>query len=88
MKLYGAILGNEGRNHRGRCGLNVSDLITARDVAKRLRVSLPYIYKIAAAGRLPCIRIPCPGEGQKKEQTLVRFKPEDVDEFIEKHAQR
>jgi len=61
------------------------DLITAKEVKRILRVSLPLVYKLAEQKRLPCVRIECPGEGTKKPRTLVRFKLEDVQEFIERH---
>ena len=63
----------------------MTDLLDAKDVRKMLKVSLPLIYKLAQQGRLPCVRIPCPGEGSKKRQNLVRFKLEDVIRFIDEH---
>jgi excisionase family DNA binding protein len=60
------------------------ELLTPKDVAKILRVSLPYTYKMADRGQLPCIRWECPGVGKKK-RTLVRFDPEAVQQFVEKH---
>ena len=60
-------------------------LLDAKDVKRMLKCSLPLVYKLAGNRRLPCVRIPCPGEGTKKRQNLVRFKPEDVYEFIERH---
>jgi hypothetical protein len=65
-----------------------SELLNAKDVRRMLKVSLPLIYKLAEQGRLPCVRIPCPGEGLQKPRTVVRFKAEDVLEFIEKHYRR
>jgi len=61
------------------------ELLNAKDVKRMLRVSLPLVYKLAEAGRLPCVRIPCPGQGKKKPRTIVRFKLEDVHGFIENH---
>jgi predicted site-specific integrase-resolvase len=60
-------------------------LMDAKDVKRVLKVSLPCVYKWAEAGRLPCIRIPCPGEGTKKPRSIVRFKLEDVHRFVEEH---
>jgi excisionase family DNA binding protein len=51
------------------------DLLRPRDTARRLGVSLPQIYHLAATGRLPCVRI-----GRS-----VRFRPADVDRFIRDH---
>jgi hypothetical protein len=67
-------------------GQNDTDsLMDAKDVKRMLKCSLPLVYKLAGQGRLPCVRIPCPGEGTKKRQNLVRFKVEDVHGFIERH---
>ena len=60
-------------------------LLTAKDVKQILRVSLPFVYKLADRGVLPAMKYPCQGVGQKKRQFLVRFKPEDVQAFIESH---
>ncbi|MFC1488574.1 helix-turn-helix domain-containing protein [Thermodesulfobacteriota bacterium] len=60
-------------------------LITARDVQKILRCSLPLIYRMADRGQIPSVRWECPGKGTKKPRTMVRFKLSDVKEFIEKH---
>jgi len=64
---------------------DTESLLNAQDVRRILKVSLPLVYKLAEQKRLPCVRIPCPGEGTKKRQNLVRFKVEDVHEFIEKY---
>lgn len=58
-------------------------LLTPNEVQKLLKCSLPYVYKIAAAGSLPCVRIPHLGDGRKAD--MVRFKKEDVFAFIERH---
>jgi len=58
-------------------------LLDAKDVKKILRCSLPLVYKLAARGQLPCVRWECPGEGDKKPRTVVRFKQSDVINFIE-----
>lgn len=59
-------------------------LLTAKDIRRLLKCSLALVYKLAEQGRLPCVRIPCPGNGSRKK-TLVRFKPSDVQEFIQAH---
>jgi len=64
---------------------HIDTLVDAKDVQRMLKVSLPLVYKLAEQGRLPCIRIPCPGKGKVKPRTLVRFKVEDVYGFIEQH---
>jgi predicted DNA-binding transcriptional regulator AlpA len=63
----------------------IEPLLDAKEVKKLLRCSLPWIYKAADQGLIPCVRIPCPGEGSQRERTMVRFKKEDVFHFIEKH---
>ena len=63
----------------------IEPLLDAKEVKKLLRCSLPWIYKAADRGLIPCVRIPCPGAGRQKERNMVRFKKEDVFHFIEKH---
>jgi predicted site-specific integrase-resolvase len=64
-------------------------LLTPRETRQILNVSLSLVYRWAEIGRLPCVRIPCPqGEGSTREKSLVRFKPEDVWAFVERHYRR
>ena len=60
-------------------------LIDAKDVKRMLKCSLPYVYALAKQKRLPCVRWECPGEGTAKTRTMVRFKVQDVHNFIEEH---
>jgi hypothetical protein len=60
------------------------ELLTAKDVKKILKCSLPLVYKMADRGQLPCVRWECPGEGVRKKTTL-RFELEALRDFIEKH---
>ena len=60
-------------------------LLDAREVGKLLRCSLPLVYKMADRGQLPCVRWECPGDGDKKQRTMVRFKRADVFRFIDEH---
>jgi hypothetical protein len=60
------------------------ELLTPLDVKRILKCSLPLIYKMANQGRLACVRIPCPGDG-KRQKSMVRFKLEDVQGFIERN---
>lgn len=62
-------------------------LFTAKDVSKLLRCSVPLIYKMAERKQLKVIRWECPGEGDKKSKTMVRFKKSDILDFIEKNYQ-
>ena len=65
-----------------------NELLTAQEVRRLLKCSLPLIYKMADRGQLPCVRWKCPGGGKEKSRALVRFKREDVFAFIENHYQR
>ena len=60
------------------------ELLTAKDVKKILKCSLPLVYKMADRGQLPCIGWDCPGKGKRKKSTL-RFEPEAIRDFIEKY---
>jgi len=66
----------------------MEELLDAKEVKKILKCSLPLVYKMADTGELPCFRRVCPGVGNKKPRTMVRFKESDVIDFIENHYQR
>jgi predicted DNA-binding transcriptional regulator AlpA len=66
----------------------VENLLDSRQVARILRCSAPLVYKMADRKQLPCIRWECPGTGSQRTRTTVRFRLEDIQEFIEKHHQR
>ncbi len=72
------------KNHNSK---EVEPLLDAHEVKRLLKCSLPLIYKLAERGQIPCIRWECPGEGEKKPRSMVRFKQQDVFDFIEKHYQ-
>ena len=57
------------------------ELLNATEVRKILKVSLSYVHSLASRGELRAVRLPC--QGQNK--ALVRFKLEDVRQFIESH---
>lgn len=63
------------------------ELITTKDVRRMIRCSEALIYKWADEGRIPCVRIPCPGHGKQKKR-LLRFKHDDVTRFIEAYYRR
>jgi hypothetical protein len=65
--------------------LEIEPLLNARDVSKILRCSLPHVYKMADRGQLACIRWDCPGNGERRPRTVVRFKKSDVFDFMEAH---
>ena len=60
----------------------VEPLLTVKEVKQILKCSLPLVYRLAVDGRLPAVRIPCPGNGNRAK-TIVRFKKADVFQFIE-----
>jgi hypothetical protein len=64
---------------------DIQPLLDAKEVKRLLRCSLPLVYKLADQKRLPCVRIPCPGNGTKKRQNMVRFRLCDVLKFVEDH---
>lgn len=51
-------------------------LLTARDVARLLRLKTSTVYEAAADGRIPCVRL---WSGNRK--SLIRFRPEDIDKL-------
>ncbi len=61
------------------------ELLTPKDIKKTFRCSLAMVYKMAERGQIPCIRIPCLGDGKKRSRDMIRFKKEDVLDFIETH---
>ena len=61
------------------------DLLKPKQVAKLLSMSVPWVYKAAKRGILPCVEIPSLEENGKEP---VRFKREDVFKFVEKHYKR
>lgn len=66
----------------------LNELLNAQDVRKILRCSLPHVYTLAARQQIPCVRWQCPGEGTRKERTMVRFRLKDIHDFIEQNYQR
>jgi hypothetical protein len=65
--------------------LEIEPLLDAKEVKRLLRCSLPLVYKMAERGQIPCIRIPCPGDGLQKSKSILRFKKNDVLAFINKY---
>jgi hypothetical protein len=57
------------------------ELWTPKQVQSFLKVSLPYVYRLAERGQLPCVRIPSEGQG-KRAKTVVRFLKTDVIDFV------
>ena len=65
---------------------NLEPLLNAQDVRKILRCSGALVYRMSEDGRLPCVKIPCRSKGRQKH--VIRFKREDVINFIEKNYRR
>jgi excisionase family DNA binding protein len=62
-------------------GMKVSeekDLLRPRDVGRKLGLSVPHVYTLAAAGTLPSVKL----------GRAVRFRPADVDRFIRDHRRK
>ncbi len=51
------------------------DLMTVKEVARRLRFSASLVYQLVDSGKLGCHRI---GNGRG----AIRIRPEDVDEYL------
>ena len=66
----------------------IEPLYKAHAVKRVLNCSLAKVYRLVEEGLLPCVRIPCPGEGTKKQRTLVRFRRKDIVDFVEKHYKK
>ncbi len=54
-------------------------LLKVAAVAERLGISIPHTYRLAATGKIPCIRI-----GGK----AIRFEESSVDRFIRDHRRK
>jgi excisionase family DNA binding protein len=51
-------------------------LLTARDVAERLSISTATVYKLVAAGAIPCLRV----------SNAIRFRAADLRTYVERIA--
>ena len=63
----------------------MDELLDAKDVKRILKCSLSLVYAMAEREQIQCVRWEAPGKGRKK--TMVRFKLEDVQKFIDGHYQ-
>jgi predicted DNA-binding transcriptional regulator AlpA len=61
------------------------ELLKPKAVAKMLGMSVPWVYKAAKRRILPCVEYPGMGENGSEP---VRFKKEDVIQFVEKHYRK
>lgn len=64
---------------------SIGSLLTAKDVKRILNCNLPLVYKMADRGQLPCVRWKCPGEGRTKTRTMLRFRQNDIMNFIRRN---
>jgi hypothetical protein len=64
------------------------ELLTSKEVQKILKCSLPWIYKAAEEGILPCVRWQGLGEEGRRKKSMVRFEVEAIRGFIEQHRQK
>ena len=62
----------------------IDGLMRAKETAKILSVSVGYVYRLEAAGKLPSVRWRCL-DAKGKKQTVIRFEPEQIRLFIEAH---
>ena len=56
-------------------------LLTAEEVAHRLRIKPATVYEAAADGRIPCVRL-----WQGRRKALIRFRAEDIERLIRERA--
>jgi excisionase family DNA binding protein len=54
------------------------DLLRPRDVGRKLGMSVPHVYTMAAAGTLPSVKF----------GRAVRFRPRDIEDFIRDHRRK
>ena len=55
----------------------VTELMTAEEVGKQLRLKPATVYEAAADGRIPCVKL-----WRGSRRALVRFRREDIEELI------
>jgi excisionase family DNA binding protein len=58
-----------------------SELLTAEEVARLLRLKAATIYEAAAEGRIPCVRL---WRGRRK--AVVRFRRDEIEAFIQQSS--
>jgi len=63
----------------------VEELLDAKQVKKILNCSMAFVYKLADAERLPCVRIKGLSDDGKRSKDVIRFKKSDLFKFIEDH---
>ena len=61
---------------------NMDNLLTAQDVKYILKCSLSYVYSLANRKQIPSVRMEVQGEKTNKDRHLLRFKKNDILDFI------
>lgn len=74
-----------GRNRTGSHSEVITPLWKVPTVARILGLCNSQVYRMADRGQLPCVRWECPGNGTEKPRTTLRFEPERIRAWIEKH---
>ena len=62
-------------------------LLKAADVARRLNIARSSVYKLAELGKIPTVdfEIQVGDPERSKRRSCVRFRLEDVENFIQEH---
>lgn len=64
----------------------MTPLLSAKEVAKILNVSVPLIYKMAGNGQLRTCSFVAESAPGKRSKKTVRFTKEDIEKFIQEHS--
>ena len=64
-------------------------LLTARDVAKALKVSASHVYRLAKNRIIPAVEIPSAVQGDgKRAKPTIRFRRRDMADIIKRYSRR
>jgi len=72
----------------------IEPLVKPRVVADLFQSSTSLIYRLAAQGLLPCVRLKLPSngkqvlDGEREPKHLVRFRLSEIEKFIDDHTVR
>ena len=64
-------------------------LLSVKEVADHLNVSVQTVYKLVKIGHLECIQLPASfsvESTRKQKQHMLRFRPEAVTRFLSEHT--
>jgi hypothetical protein len=65
----------------------IEPLLAVKDVKTILNVSTSSVYNMVARGQLPAVAWEAPGNGKRLSQ-VIRFKRQDIFDFIESNYRR